>query len=243
MTRESPLSEITVTSNRAVSSGTNDLPLVVIVDPISLFGECLVAGLQSVDEATEFRRYRSVADWRAGDGRSTSLVVLCLPTRAGEAGSLAFDDGIALLKACEPAPAFAIISNDEDVGQILKYLEKGARGYIPTSLPLQVVVRALRLINAGGVFIPAASLAELAAQPVKPTIPAMPDKGALSPKEVSVASALRKGTPNKIIAYDLGMCESTVKTYVRSIMKKLKAKNRTEVAYLSNQMFEMTLNQ
>ncbi|MGU3537814.1 LuxR C-terminal-related transcriptional regulator, partial [Methylobacterium sp. A54F] len=51
--------------------------------------------------------------------------------------------------------------------------------------------------------------------------------------------ALRKGTPNKIIAYELNMCESTVKVHVRNIMKKLKAKNRTEVAYLTNRYFGM----
>jgi DNA-binding NarL/FixJ family response regulator len=33
------------------------------------------------------------------------------------------------------------------------------------------------------------------------------------------------------------MCESTVKVHVRNIMKKLKAKNRTEVAYLTNKYF------
>jgi len=32
------------------------------------------------------------------------------------------------------------------------------------------------------------------------------------------------------------MCESTVKVHVRNIMKKLKAKNRTQVAFLANQM-------
>ena len=36
--------------------------------------------------------------------------------------------------------------------------------------------------------------------------------------------------PTKVIAYELGMCESTVKVHVRRIMKKLNAKNRTDVA-------------
>jgi DNA-binding NarL/FixJ family response regulator len=46
--------------------------------------------------------------------------------------------------------------------------------------------------------------------------------------------ALRRGKANKIIAYELNMRESTVKVHVRNIMKKLKAKNRTEVAFLTN---------
>ena len=43
---------------------------------------------------------------------------------------------------------------------------------------------------------------------------------------------------NKLIAYELDMCESTVKVHIRNIMKKLKATNRTEVAYLTRDLFE-----
>ncbi len=44
------------------------------------------------------------------------------------------------------------------------------------------------------------------------------------------------GKANKIIAYELKMRESTVKVHLRSIMRKLKATNRTEVAYITNQL-------
>jgi DNA-binding NarL/FixJ family response regulator len=40
-----------------------------------------------------------------------------------------------------------------------------------------------------------------------------------------------------LIAYELMMCESTVKVHVRHIMKKLGATNRTQVAYLTNSLF------
>jgi DNA-binding NarL/FixJ family response regulator len=39
------------------------------------------------------------------------------------------------------------------------------------------------------------------------------------------------GKPNKIIAYELGMSESTVKVHVRNIMQKMGATNRTQAAY------------
>ena len=42
--------------------------------------------------------------------------------------------------------------------------------------------------------------------------------------------AIRQGKSNKVIAYELNMCESTVKVHVRNIMKKLNARNRTDVA-------------
>jgi DNA-binding NarL/FixJ family response regulator len=53
-------------------------------------------------------------------------------------------------------------------------------------------------------------------------------------RQAAVVEALRRGKANKIIAYELKMRESTVKVHVRAIMKKLKARNRTEVAFLAN---------
>jgi DNA-binding NarL/FixJ family response regulator len=47
---------------------------------------------------------------------------------------------------------------------------------------------------------------------------------------MAVIRAIQQGKPNKIIAYELNMCESTVKVHVRHVMKKLRAKNRTDVA-------------
>jgi len=55
-------------------------------------------------------------------------------------------------------------------------------------------------------------------------------------RQTAVIAALRQGKQNKIIAHELNMRESTVKVHVRNIMQKLKATNRTEVAYLTNQL-------
>ena len=57
-------------------------------------------------------------------------------------------------------------------------------------------------------------------------------------RQAEVVQALRKGKANKIIAYELNLRESTVKVHIRNIMKKLKATNRTEVAYKLNDMFQ-----
>jgi DNA-binding NarL/FixJ family response regulator len=53
-----------------------------------------------------------------------------------------------------------------------------------------------------------------------------------------VIDALRRGKPNKIIANELNMRESTVKVHVRNIMKKLNATNRTQVAYLATRLLD-----
>jgi hypothetical protein len=53
-----------------------------------------------------------------------------------------------------------------------------------------------------------------------------------------VAEAILRGKANKIIAYELGLRESTIKVHIRCIMQKLGAHNRTEVAYKLNQIIQ-----
>jgi len=59
---------------------------------------------------------------------------------------------------------------------------------------------------------------------------AAPDRSTFTTRERHVIGAIKQGKSNKIIAYELSMCESTVKVHVRHIMKKLGARNRTAVA-------------
>lgn len=49
-----------------------------------------------------------------------------------------------------------------------------------------------------------------------------------TPRELELLELLRRGMQNKLIAYELGISQSTVKAHLRSIMMKLKAKNRTQ---------------
>jgi DNA-binding NarL/FixJ family response regulator len=72
--------------------------------------------------------------------------------------------------------------------------------------------------------------------PVSETTADSPSKS-FTNRQSQVLACLREGKPNKLIAYELTMCESTVKVHVRHIMKKLGATNRTQVAYLTNGLF------
>ncbi len=212
---------------------------VVVVDKRILFSECLLASLKKPLPDMHFVRCTSIAELSIFYRKNSNmLVILCL--LGDETGEVNFFDNeiVEELRKMEPTINFAILSDQEKPADILNALSKGARGYIQMSLPLEIVTQALRLICAGGVFIPASSLMSLAVSEVARPEPVKQETDLLSPRQILVAKALRKGTPNKIIAYQLNMCESTVKVHVRHIMKKLKAKNRTEVAFLTNQMFQ-----
>jgi DNA-binding NarL/FixJ family response regulator len=137
-----------------------------------------------------------------------------------------------------------LLADCEDVSCISQAFRWGVRGYIPTRLKAPVVIEALRLVQAGGTFLPADLLVKaLEDEPssssvvgkqltsVEPTTVAD-----LTPRQREVLERLRRGMPNKLIAYELQMQEGTVKVHVRHIMKKLKATNRTQAALLATQV-------
>lgn len=212
----------------------------VVIDRRPLIGQCFLASLRGAEPGLRFEGFLSMEAWQNAEAFSpASVVLLCLAggnKPAVEQGQIAQE--LAALRARHPDVAVAVMSDCESVEQIVHVLKLGIRGYIPTSTSLEVAVQALELIKAGGIFMPATCMMDILAE-VKTTFTRDVKDLPFSPRQLSVARALRKGTPNKIIAYDLNMCESTVKVHVREIMRKLKAKNRTEVAYLTNQYFSI----
>jgi len=118
-------------------------------------------------------------------------------------------------------------------------LARGVRGYIPTSLECDVARAALKLVEAGGTYIPVDSVRDFNRRPRAEQIGDR-DWSDLTPRELSVFQLLREGSPNKVIASQLRMQESTVKVHVRHILKKLHAINRTHAASIANKLGDDT---
>jgi DNA-binding NarL/FixJ family response regulator len=134
-----------------------------------------------------------------------------------------------------------LLSDSEDVDDIIEAIEQGVRGYIPTSLEPCEAAAALQCVMAGGTFVPVSAMIklvkdrprsrqadELETNPIQQ----------LTPRESEVLACLRQGKPNKIIGHELQISENTVKVFVRRILTKLHASNRTEVAVLSRKRAE-----
>jgi DNA-binding NarL/FixJ family response regulator len=204
---------------------------IIVIERRALLRECLARALRPT-AGQSVRAFASVEDWLdAAKDASASVVILSVSN--ADAGELSCE--IALLTQAPECPPLVIFSDADAPGEIVKALHNGARGFIPTSVSLDVAVQALRLVGAGGVFVPATSL--IAASQLTKAEPARPNADDLfTGRQMAVAEALSRGKSNKLIAYELTMCESTVKVHVRNIMKKLKARNRTEVAVMVNAM-------
>jgi DNA-binding NarL/FixJ family response regulator len=144
-----------------------------------------------------------------------------------------------LLRVGLPEASTVVLSDRSDVDEVNRALAHGARGYIPTSVDREVAVAALKLISAGGTFVPTDALHSTAAKPDDQPggeRKRRPNGLDLSPRELSVIDLLREGKPNKLIAAQLDMQENTVKVHVRNILKKLNAANRTHAAFVANRL-------
>lgn len=136
-----------------------------------------------------------------------------------------------------PDVPVAVLSDYEDPESIREAFELGVRGYIPTSLASLVAFGAVHLVCVGGTFAPAGALLSQTDRPQSPPTREPLIEG-FTLRQSQILDCLRRGMANKLIAYELSMCESTVKVHIRNIMKKLNATNRTEVAYLTRGFFE-----
>jgi DNA-binding NarL/FixJ family response regulator len=135
-----------------------------------------------------------------------------------------------------PAAPVAVLSDYDDTENIRAAFELGVHGYIPTSLASLVAVGAVQLVCVGGTFAPAAALLSQGDHPRGSA--GEPQIEGFTQRQSQILNCLQRGMANKLIAYELSMCESTVKVHIRNIMKKLKATNRTQVAYLTRGYFE-----
>jgi DNA-binding NarL/FixJ family response regulator len=145
------------------------------------------------------------------------------------------DERLALLKKMVLVAPVIILCDVDSVPSIRAAFDSGARGYIPTvSTTLELAIEIMYLVKVGGTFIPPSSLSSRAIKPQG--TPNAFTTLQFTPREIAVLECLKLGKTNKIIAYELEISESSVKTHIQNIMKKMKATNRTEVACRAHEL-------
>ena len=140
---------------------------------------------------------------------------------------------IAARTACPQTPV-VVFSGSEDPDHLRMVLELDVRGFLPKSARPEVLEAALRLVLAGGRYLPDAvrdlvlegSGGSGAAEATAPD-------GALTERQREVLHLLASGCANKQIARDLGISPSTAKAHVAQILTVLGAANRTEAVALA----------
>ena len=144
---------------------------------------------------------------------------------------------LAELRERNPAVSVVVLSGVQDRANVMKALDLGAMGYIPKSARNEVMLSALQLVFAGGIYIPPEILAREHLSQSAPRPPGVsPTDLGLTDRQLDVLTLMMQGKNNKSICRMLNLAEPTVKNHVTAILKALKVTNRTEAVIAVNEM-------
>jgi len=194
---------------------------VLIADDHPLFRAALSVALNGIDEDIVLIES---GDFNATQEQLTRLDIdlLLLDLKMPDNDGLL---GLIKLRSRFPHVAIVVISATEDPHIINEVRASGALAYIIKSTPLEEMQSIISSVLKGNSHFP---------QWVGHTSePSISEKIAqLTPQQLRVLSMIAKGDLNKQIAYQLNVKESTIKTHISEIFKKLGIINRTQAALL-----------
>lgn len=207
---------------------------ILVIDDHPLIREALRHVLRALDEGIELIEAQDLAEAleasRTHPDLRLMLLDLALP------GTERFQ-ALRELREQHPAIPVVVLSATDDPQVVRQALDLGAMGFIPKTSSNDILVGALRLVLAGGVYLPAEVLRTDPAGGLSRDWGVQPhasgesrsarDLG-LTQRQMQVLGLLIEGKPNKLICRQLQLAEATVKIHVTAILKTLGVSNRTQ---------------
>jgi DNA-binding NarL/FixJ family response regulator len=197
---------------------------ILVIDDHPLIQEALKHVLVGLDPTLELIQAQDASEAHAALSREpdTDLILLDLALPGCDGFELLAD-----LRREWPGMPILVLSATHDRATVEHALDLGAMGFIPKTANTRVLVDALRLVLAGGVYVPAESShanGGIRARPVT-----RPEQLGLTLRQADVLKLLVQGKPNKLICRDLQLSEGTVKVHVSAILRALNVRTRTQV--------------
>ncbi|WP_077032681.1 response regulator transcription factor [Pelomonas sp. KK5] len=188
----------------------------LLVDDHALFREGLALLLAQSFEGVECVQAASIGEALALAEQHQDLTLTLLDLGLPDSdGGL---PGLRRLQQALPGPALVVLSADDAPQTVLETIRAGAQGFIPKSARPAQLREALAHVLSGGIYLPPQAMAGVAAnEPVE-----------LSDRQLDVLRLLIQGRPNKLICRELGLSESTVKTHLAAVFRKLDVNTRTQ---------------
>ena len=196
----------------------------LIADDHPLFRGALreaVIGLFDRAEIAEAGTFEEVSEVLERGSGEIDLILLDLSMPGARGFS-----GLMYLRAQYPGVPIIVVSANDDPAVIRRCMEFGASGFIPKTLGIEAMRKAIARVLQGEVWTPPD--VDLTRQSDAETAAMIARLSTLTPQQVRVLMMLSGGLLNKQIAYELGVSEATVKAHVSAILQKLGVESRTQ---------------
>jgi DNA-binding NarL/FixJ family response regulator len=123
-----------------------------------------------------------------------------------------------------------VVSAETKTQVIRSAIDQGAAGFIPKRHDSEALLGALNTVVNGGIYLPPE--AQQASTSIESDLVALETRfHQLTQRQADVYRAAARGLPNKLIARELGIAESTVKTHLAALFAELNLPNRAALAY------------
>ena len=198
---------------------------VLIADDHEMVRIAMRYALAGLADAIEWREAGDATEARAILAQDPDLDLALVDISMPGADGL---DWIRGLRQSHPTLPLLVMSATEDPQTVRSLIDLGVAGFIPKSDSSAVILQAVRLVLAGGTYAPLRLLAHEPAPASTVRAFTAPTVAGLTARQQEVLSLLARGLPNKLIARELGLSESTVKVHLLAIYRVLSVRNRTE---------------
>lgn len=132
-----------------------------------------------------------------------------------------------------PNVAVLVITSFDDDEELFGVLEEGARGYLMKDTRPDRIVSAVRALHDGQCVFDAGVASKMVAGRSRGPAASLGAADQLTERELEVLSLMARGRSNKDIARELWLGESTVKTHVSHVLRKLGVSDRTGAALMA----------
>ncbi|MEE7456514.1 DNA-binding response regulator [Methylorubrum populi] len=143
---------------------------------------------------------------------------------------------LSAVRECFPDVLTVVVSGSTEREDVFLALRAGVHGFVPKGSDVESLIRALRMVFDGFVYVPAfvtrvpgGGVPE-AATPAAWREAAADPTAALTPRQRQVLDLIVAGQSNKEIARSLCLGEGTVKIHVATLLKALGVPNRSAAA-------------
>jgi len=196
---------------------------ILLADEHHLFQVSLAAYLARVDPSLEIQTAVNKADFESmlkTQNFQALIATDILMTVDGIDSALSKIPNIIILKPIEGANITSVMPNPQGIS-------------LPKSVPAKMILSCLHRLREGGDIDYQSMISHQESQNAVRIKPKNPLPSTLTLRERQVLSFLAKGATNKEISRALDLQVVTIKLHVRSLCRKIGARNRTQIALLA----------